>query len=272
MRLAACPSLALLCVSLAAIPLSGCPAVFPELGTQMRKFPPGRQLDPPPPDDLYWIRFSSGRVPERTRDGRTWGQAFGTLPDPYAKLLLNGNEILRTSSQSDTMTPTWPDSPSGNFRVTATDKLRVEMWDNNPLNDKPIGVRDIGTLSDDMRVSKQLRAELDGGAEVIIALEPAHAQFGLGLWYELRTSSCFITRMLGGSPAERSGLKKGDEVTRIGGRDVSTLSADEIRSAFNAVPMAGLKLGIRHEDGTTLELTLTEGPIYPSFDEFGPTD
>jgi membrane-associated protease RseP (regulator of RpoE activity) len=186
--------------------------------------------------------------------------------------MVNGKEILRTDSHSDTLEPTWPDSPRGNFRVAATDKLRAEMWDANPLNDKPIGVRDIGRPTDDMQMSKQIKVELEGGAELVIAFEPAHAQFGLGLWYELRTSSCYITRMLQGSPAERAGLQKGDEVVRIGGREASGMSVDDIRSAFNAVPMAGLKLELKHEDGSAMEVTLTEGPIYPSFAEFGPTD
>ena len=271
-QLAASPALALLWMTVTAIPLSGCPAVFPELATQVRKFPAGRDPDPPPPDDLRWIRFLSGRVPERTRDGRTWGQAFGTLPDPYAKLLVNGREILETDAQRDTLEPTWPDSTRGNFRILPTDKLRVEMWDSNPLNDKPIGVRDIGRPTEDMVSSRRIRVELEGGAEVVLAFEPAHPQFGLGLWYELHTDSCYITRMLQGSPAERAGLQKGDKVVRIAGREVSAMSIDEIRTAFNAVPIAGVKLDLQHEDGSVLQVTLKEGPIYPSFDQFGPTD
>ena len=47
-----------------------------------------------PPPELRWIRFLAGTVPERTRDGRSW-QKNGKLADPYAKLIVNGKELLK---------------------------------------------------------------------------------------------------------------------------------------------------------------------------------
>ena len=250
--------------------LSGCPAVYPELSTRTRKLAAGTETrDPPPPDDLRFVKFVSARVPPKTRDGRTWDQVLGSLPDPYAKLLVNGKEVLRTPAQSDTLEPTWPGAPAGNFKITSEDKLRVELWDSNAINDKPVGVRDVGHVSEEHRLNKQIRVELEGGGELVLAFEPAHAMFGLGLWFELRTDSCYLTRMLEGSPAERAGLLRGDQVLRIGDREVAKLSADEIRSAFNSVPSTGLPLLLRHPDGATLTVTLKEGPIYPEFDKAG---
>ncbi len=252
---------------------AGCPAVYPELSTRLR--PPAAQqaLDPPPPDDLRWIRFVDGRVPERTRDGRTWDQALGGgLPDPYARLLVNGKEVLRTSVQSDTLEPTWPGSPSGNFRIGPDDKLRVELWDANTINDKPIGVREIGRPSAEDREAGQIRVELEGGGKLTLAFQPAHARIGLGLWYELRTTTVFITRTMERGPAERAGIKKGDQVISIAGREVKTMSAGEVRSAFNAVPLAGVQLMVKHADGATETVKLVEGPIYPTFDQLGAID
>src|SRR5262249_47600002 len=120
----------------------------------------------------------------------------------------------------------------------------------------------------DMLIDKQIRAELDSGGEVVLAVEPAHAMQGLGLWYELRTTSVFITRLLQGSPADRAGIKGGDEVVQIGGKDVKAMTSDEVRSNFNAVPPDGLALGIRHEGGARLNVTLKEGPIYPTYEQF----
>jgi C-terminal processing protease CtpA/Prc len=96
--------------------------------------------------------------------------------------------------------------------------------------------------------------------------------FGLGLWFELRTDSAYITRTLDGSPAARAGIVRGDQVVRIAGREVSAMSADEIRSAFNSVPSAGLPLVLSHQDGTNLSVTLREGPIYPTFEQVGALD
>jgi hypothetical protein len=262
---------ALLCLVL---PLAGCPAVYPELGTRTRPMPPGQALDPPPPPELHWIKFLSGQVPARTRDGRKW-QENGKA-SPYARLLANGVEVVKTNSDADTLSPTWPKGPRGNFKILPTDRLRVELWDSNPLNDKPIGYRELGVLSDLHVLDGQIRVQFEEGiasaAEVVIAFENAHAVSGLGLWYELRSNDCAITRMLAQSPAERAGLVAGDEVLQLGGKDIKTLTPDEVRSAFNAVPLAGLKITVKHATGGTADLLLKEGPIYPPFDQFGAVD
>ncbi len=251
---------------LAASLLAGCPAVYPELGTRTRPFPQGQVLDPPPPTELRWIRFISGTVPERTRDGRSW-QKNGKLADPYAKLIVNGKELLKTQVEHDTLTPTWPGSPSGNFKVTADDKFRIELWDSNAINDSPICVQEVRAIAEDQLVEKKIRIHCDSGGEAILAFEDAHAIKGAGLWYELRTDSCFVTRLLEGSPAARAGLEPGDQILEMGGRKVSAMSSDEVRSTFNAIPIDGLALQARHASGTVVSAILKEGPIYPSFDQ-----
>jgi len=251
---------------------AGCPAVYPELATRLRPTVAQQALDPPPPENLRWIRFVDGRVPERTREGRTWDQVLSSLPDPYARLLINGKEVLRTSVQSDTLEPTWPGSPSGNFRVEPGDRLRVELWDANPINDKPIGIREIGRPSAEDRETGQIRVELEGGGRLTLAFELAHARIGLGLWYELRTSAVYITRMMERGPAERAGIKKGDEVLSIGGREVKKMSPGEVRSAFNGITLAGIVLMVKHAEGATETVKVVEGPIYPTFDQFGAVD
>jgi len=255
-----------------ALTVSSCAAVYPELATRSRPVPAGRALDPPPPQDLHWIKFLSGRVPAKTRDGRNWDQVLGRLPDPYAKLFVNEKEILRTPSQQNTLEPTWPDARHGNFELTTADRVRVELWDANPIHDQPIGVRDIGPVTNDMRIAQRIQVELDGGAELTIAFEPAHAILGVGLWYELRTDTCFVTRLLEGSPAARAGVSRGDEVVRIGDTDVHKASADEVRSLFNAISTMGTPLVLKHVGGALANVTLREGPIYPRFEQFGSVD
>lgn len=255
---------------LTACALSGCPAVYPELGTRTRSIPAGVPLDPAPPSELRWMKFVSARVPERTRDGRKWGP--GGKPSAYAKLLVNGKDVLRTPAQSGTFEPTWPAAPRGNFKLGPNDRLRIELWDSAALNDKPIGVNDVGIPNEQHRLDKRIRVEFDDGGEVVLAFEPAHAVQGLGLWFELRTDSCFITRLLEGSPAERVGVKAYDEVVKIGPREVKGMSADEIKSAFNAVPFDGLPLTLKHAGGAVQDVTLKEGPIYPTFEQFGVVD
>ncbi|HEX3850993.1 MAG TPA: hypothetical protein VHW01_08505, partial [Polyangiaceae bacterium] len=60
-------------VPLAALLLSlaACGAVYPELATPVRAAGT-RRLDPPPPDDLVYLKFANAVIPSRTRDGRNW--------------------------------------------------------------------------------------------------------------------------------------------------------------------------------------------------------
>ena len=55
-----------------------------ELETRTHPIPPGQAIDPPPPADLKWVRFVSGLLPDKTRDGRDWQQ--DGKASPYAKL------------------------------------------------------------------------------------------------------------------------------------------------------------------------------------------
>ncbi|MBK9265826.1 MAG: PDZ domain-containing protein [Polyangiaceae bacterium] len=249
----------------------GCAAVYPELGMTIRPVKGEMALDPPPPEELRWIRFTGATIPPQMRDGRTWQQSLGRLPNPYAKLIINDVEIIRTKPQSATLTPTWNDSVRGNFKVSPADKFRVELWDGDLIGDKPIGVKDFRPTSDFV-IGDQIRIDVGGGAEVTLAFEPAHAMFGVGMWYELRSDTCFVTRLLSGSPAERAGILPGDEVVSLNGRQVSTLSTNALRTMFNSINKDGLPIVIRHEDGRTVSITLKEGPIYPSFEQYGQVD
>lgn len=258
-----------LCGLVLSLGVASCTAVYPELSTRIQDSVPAGQLEPPPPPQVRWLAFKEGKVPPRTRDGREWDQVLGSKPDPYAVLLINKEEVLRTPSQSDTLEPTWPDAKRGNFRIPADARLRVELWDSNQIGDQPIGVREVGVVTSEMLQSGEIRVSFDGGGSVVLAFEPAHAVYGVGLWYELRTDSCYITRTLENSPAERAQLGKGDEVVAIEGREVKGMDPDEIRSAFNSIPTAGLKLSVRRKDGGALEVNLQQGPIYALHSQYG---
>ncbi len=247
----------------------GCSVLYPELATRLRTPPSGQELEPPPPEDVRWLRVVWARVPERTRDGRPWDEGAGALPDPYVRVLLNGEELFRTGVQEDTVEPTWPDGPSGNFHILPEDRLRVEVWEANPFRDKPIGVREIGRPTDVQRAAGEIQVDLDAGGSLTLAFQPAHAKVGLGLWYELRRGSVFVSRTIEGGPAERAGLREGDEVLEIAGRPVRSMSVGEIRGALDAVPRGGLTLLVKHATGTTERIRAVEGPVYPLFAVFG---
>ena len=251
-------------------PLAGCAVIYPEVGTRTHPIPAGQAIEPQPPANLKWVRFVSATLPEHTRDGRPW-QADGTA-SPYARLLINGKEALKTPVESGTLTPTWPNGPKGNFKITPEDHLRIELFNADPVVDKPVIVRELGVPPEEQLQEKVIRIEEDTGARLILAFEPAHALAGLGLWFELRERGCSITRTLSSSPAERAGLLAGDDVIKIGIKEVKNMTSQEVQSAFSAVPLHGLQLVVKHTYGTVLEVVVKEGPIFAHFDQFGNID
>jgi hypothetical protein len=259
---------ALLALLFAAVSIAGCSAVYPELQAPIRSAK-GRDMDAPP-TGLHWIAFKSAKVPEQTRDGRRWGGDLGRpAPDPYAILFLNGKPLFKTPVQGNTLEPTWPDGPAGNFRLRPTDRFRVEVWDSNPINDHPIGIKEIGELNDETERTGEADVECDTGAKVRIAFEPARARLGLGFYYELRIGQAFVTRVYEESPAGRSGIKPGDQILMLDNKSVADMKSGEVQSIINTPHMDGLPIKIRHADGKEVNLTLKEGAIFPLFSEMG---
>jgi hypothetical protein len=254
-----------------AVTVVACPAVYPEVRTALRPPGAGQVLDPAPPSDIRWLRFRGAVIPQLTRDGRRWGNELSNgMPDPYAKLLVNGVEVLRTTVQRNTLTPSWPDSPGGNFRVSGDDKLRIELWDAKVINDQPIGIRDLGRLDTDVDVLPELDVECESGARVRLAIEPAHGLIGYGLSYELRTYDVYVTKVYAESPAARVGLRVGDRVDALDGRLTRTLDEAQIQSIFNAPRPTPLPIAVRHEDGSQVHVLMKQGAVYPLFREYGP--
>src|SRR5262249_33756037 len=160
-----------------------------------------------------------------------------------------GKLLLKTPAQGGTLTPTWADGPAGNFHLKNTDRFRVELWDSNTINDHPIGVKEIGSLDEEVDRTGETDIECDSGAHVRIAFEPPHARLGLGFYYELRIGEAYVTRMFQESPAGRAGIKPGDQITMLDGKPVSGMKSEEVKSILNTPHMSGLSITIRHPGG-----------------------
>ncbi len=242
----------------------GCSAVYPELAPPLRAPPSDFHLEPPPPSDLFYFRFGGADIPTKTRDGRHWDSVGGAAPDPFAKLIVNGKDLVVTSVESDTIRPTWPDQERANYRIHENDTLAVELWDSNPLNNHPICREKVPSFQDFLKGDEPyMEIECDDGGRIRLIIEPAHARLGLGLYYELRTEQAFVTRVLAESPASRAGLRGGEEIIAVQGQPVKTTEDGKLQSLINANASIGVKLLVRTEGGAARELTLRDGPIYP---------
>jgi len=214
-----------------------------------------------------FLKFANAQIPTHTRDGRQWDSIGGSAPDPFAKLLIDDKEILLTPVQANTLNPTWPDQKIGNYRIPHGAPVRVELWDSNALNNHPICVETIGNLLAEVSEDQNLELRCDSGATIEIVVQPAHAKFGLGLYYELGSDDIQVTRVVGESPAARAKLTRGDQLLRIQGRDVKGMDPETARSLINANVSTGVTFTVKHLDGSPTEVTVKEGPMYPIVDE-----
>ncbi len=252
-----------------ALALGGCAAIYPEVQTPVRPPIAGQTLQPPPGRHLVWVAFDEGEVPPKTRDGRRWRDSKSGAPSPFAIVFVNGRELLRTNPRSGTFRPRWEDAPRGNFHFNAGDRVRVELWDAG-LVSHPICVRELGPVSERWADEGRVEARCEDGARVALKWEPAHGRHGYGFAYEFRTYDVYVSRVSAESPAARAGLRAGDQLVSLGGRSASAMKSGEVQSYLNAPRAEGVRLGVKHADGTTFELLLKEGAIYPLFSEVGP--
>jgi hypothetical protein len=255
------------CVVGLAFGYSACGVVYPEVQTPLRTPPPGFSLVPPPPEDLLYLRFEGADVPARTVDGRAWDEGGGAEPDPYAKLLVNGKEIIVTPVDSDTLRPKWAEQVRANYRIKQGSAVRVEVWDKNPIKARPICTEDIDNLHSEVSTEHSLEIVCESGARVRLVVEPAHGRLGLGLYYELHTEGAYVTRVLEESPARRAGLAAGDEIRQVQGQDVRTMEEGKLQSLINANASIGFQMTVQRGDGPQRAVKLRDGAIYPVMGE-----
>lgn len=250
---------------------SACTAVYPELLTPVRPPPPGAAFDPGPPPDLVYLAVESAEIPERTRDGRSWDRVGGALPDPFIIVFVDDKELFRTPTEPDTLNPTWPSQKRRNYRIDPEAEVRVEMWDANTITSRPICVQRLRNLP--RRLDDEARLLVCGsGARIRLVAAPARARWGIGLYYELRSEQVVVSRVIRESPAAREELARGDRILQLQGKDVKTLSADEIRTLVNMNARGGLELRVRSADGRERTIQLKDGPMYPAADEAVPVE
>jgi hypothetical protein len=244
----------------------GCAAIYPEISTPIEKPPNASAVKPEPPDDYVYLYFKSARLPTTTRDGRPWGKNKDSLPSPYAVLFMDGTEISRTEVESNTLEPTWPNQKKANYRIKGDTRLRVEIWDDHGLIPHPICQKDIRKLTNYIDIG-EIEVDCDGGASFELAIEPANALWGLGLYYALGTSSVVVSRVIAASAAGWAGLKEGDQILAIMGKPVSQLDNGQVQSLIRVNASTGLKLKVRGADGSNRTVTLKEGALYPLAEE-----
>ncbi len=242
--------------------LAGCGAVYPEMKTPRRPVPANYTAQPAPPAELLYVDFRGATIPSKTRDGRPWGGAEGSAPDPLAKLIVNGKDIIITPVQSNTLTPTWPNQVRGNYRIPLGASVTVQVWDNNAINNHPICTKKVGSIHADAERGV-LEVHCPSGAMVTLNVRPADPLLGLGFDYELMGNGVVrVTKVVPDSPAGRAGIAEGAKITRLQGKEVKDLDALQVQSTVNANSRLGLDMDIANADGTVKHVKVQEAAMY----------
>jgi hypothetical protein len=240
----------------------GCAAIYPEIRTPIGSPPNSEAARPAPPDDYVFLYLKAARMPAQTRDGRKWGRGGEGYPSPYAILFIDGTEITRTAVEPNTLRPSWPNQKKANYKVQDKTRLRVEIWDDHGLFPHPICLKDIEHLPSFLD-SGEAQFDCEGGAQVTLAVEPAHPRWGLGLFYELRSSTAYVTRVIAASCAGRAGLQPGDQILEIMGEVVAQIDNGEVQSLIRSNAVTGLKLRVSSSNGSSREVQLKDEALYP---------
>jgi hypothetical protein len=232
------------------------------VATPLRDAPQGIELEPPPPDDLLFLHVASADIPTRTRDGREWDEVGGKAPDPFVIVFADDEELFRTDVQTNTLHPVWTEKPKVNYRVLPRSMLRLELWDKNAMQHRPICMAKFGDVHEDVFAGGR-DIQCTSGARIRLDVERAKPKMGIGMKYEIRNHQVFITRIYEESPAARAELRPGHEIVAIQGKAVSQLEQGEAQSLINANVRLGVTISVLEQGGGTLSVTLKDGPIYP---------
>jgi carboxyl-terminal processing protease len=84
---------------------------------------------------------------------------------------------------------------------------------------------------------------------------------GVGAVLDQQGSSIFVTRVLHDSPAERAGMKAGDEIVSVDGVAVSGLTREEVVGKVRGQEETPVTLVLKSPGGTTRSLTITRAKL-----------
>jgi carboxyl-terminal processing protease len=99
-------------------------------------------------------------------------------------------------------------------------------------------------------VAKAEREALDGRFE------------GIGAYIDVRDGQPVIIQPIEGSPAEKAGLKAGDQIIKVDGQDVHGVTIDQLRALVRGPRGTQVVLSVHHSDAAgVVEITVTRDEI-----------
>lgn len=258
----------LFCIVTAATALgaaTGCGAIFPRYTTVLRAAPEGTSGSgelTPAPDFVHRIAAMRAELPRQNREARDWDNDAG--PDPYVVVFRNGEEIYRSRTLQNTLTPQWDAAHDfADVRIHDNDTLRIELRDDDGLGSDTVGAIERRGVPADARGGGNWEIRLEGGATLFLQTTTPPAQLGMGVTFDFRDDVLVVISVEEAGPAYSAGLRAGDRIVAIDGRSISSLGDGGSRDGMNRASTRDVQLTVSRPRGNET-LQVRRDAVYPS--------
>jgi hypothetical protein len=214
------------------------------------------------PADVVSLTIVSAHPNRLRRGGIPWDDN-GSPPDCYVRVFRNEELVFETPTVDDSFTPEWNVVMPENFAVTRAARIRLEVWDRDAIGSDPVGIwRGVG-LPESAMGGVEARVLLEGDSYLSIRAGSPRAHRGIGITtFEVRPGELVVVEVEPYSPAGRAGIVAGDRIIAIGGREVSTLTANTASGALSMAADRHEALRLRNERGEERVVELDRGYTY----------
>jgi carboxyl-terminal processing protease len=159
--------------------------------------------------------------------------------------------------------PTDPAAASSQFRLIeqAWDLIHEQYVDRASLDDTNLAYAAIGAVAD--AIGDTGHTSFETPADLAAEQAVLSGQYvGIGVALEPSPGGAVVSRVFPGSPAARAGLKSGDLIVAVNGRDVTALTPTDLIGLIEGPAGSAVTLTIRPTaGGKSTDVSITRAPV-----------
>lgn len=248
-------------IALLSICLTVTACAYPRRDTHVIPAPRANVTTSARPSDLWTLRILEAELPPRKPSGLPWDS--DGLPDPFVRLLVNGQQVFQTETIENSINPSWNVVFPANISIPRGAEFRVEVWDQDTrISADPMGAAVGRGLPRGIVPNTASRITLNNLATLIVTVTAPTPHRGVGLSVEIHPDALLIAGVTPRSPASRAKLKEGERILVIGGATVTELTDNDAFSRLSLALDKKTTLVVAGTNGTQRTVTLDGAPLW----------